>query len=66
LVDSDEDFTSNLEKFLYKFKTSIAERLSDRVGQSSLTLTFNSNVVNSLTDEIKQIITNKNWNLASV
>lgn len=66
LVDEGEEFTNNLEKFKYKFQTSIAEKLTDRTGTSALTITLNSNVINALTDEIKQIITNKNWNIASL
>lgn len=65
-VDLREDtkFANNLEQFLYNFKTYIAERVADRTGKTALTLTLSAAVYGVLTDEIKAILTSKNWTIA--
>jgi hypothetical protein len=62
LVDEEEDFACNLDKFLYNFREYIANRFADMTGKTALTLTLSQEVRDVLTPEIEEIIvTNKNW-----
>lgn len=69
LVDAGEPFANNREKFLYNFQNYLADRLADRTGTTSLTLTLSAEVYAALEAQDGQTIlatlTNKNWTVAS-
>lgn len=54
---------ANCSRLTTESVDSIINALQDRTGQSALTVTFHTNVVNRLTDEQVLQINNKNWQL---
>jgi hypothetical protein len=66
LVEEGEPYANNYEKFIDKFKSGIVDKLTDRTGLGALTMSLNSTLVTKLTDEVKLLVKNKNWNIASV
>jgi hypothetical protein len=70
-VDLREDMSlaNNLEQFLYNFQNYIANKVADRTGTTSLTLTLSAEVYAALEAQDGQTIlatlTNKNWTVAS-
>lgn len=56
---------TNLDQFLYNFEHYIVDRVADLTGQTSQTITLQKSCYDVITSEIKNKLTNKNWNLAS-
>lgn len=68
LVKEGETFANNLEKLLYNIKHYIADRVADRTGKSTLTMSFHARVKAVIDAQVSQEIVNafisKNWTIA--
>lgn len=56
---------SGIDELNYNIKTYIADKVADRTGDSSLTITFGASLYNVLTADTIAAFTAKNWNVAS-
>jgi hypothetical protein len=65
LVEEGETFATNNEKWNYNLREHFAANLEDRSAMSpKYTLTFGEAVLAAMTDETKEVFTNKGWTLA--